>query len=26
MLALTNPIYKHAPQEYFPAAPALTLA
>ncbi|RZK98407.1 MAG: ankyrin repeat domain-containing protein [Hymenobacter sp.] len=21
-----NPIYKHAPQEYFPAAPALTLA
>jgi hypothetical protein len=26
MSPTSNPIYKHAPQEYFPAAPALTLA
>ena len=26
MQAVTNPIYKHAPEEYFPAAPALDLA
>ena len=26
MQAVTNPIYKHAPEEYFPAAPALDVA
>ena len=26
MQAVTNPIYKHAPEEYFPAPPALDLA
>lgn len=26
MQAVTNPIYKHAPEEYFPAAPALAVA
>ena len=26
LLAMTNPIYKHAPEEYFPAQPALDVA